>query len=126
MGMLAAIIAVLFLGGAASNAVLSYVAETKSNVSDVIEEPDRRSEINATLGEMKKRSKAQNKASRQILKRLQGELGEHDANMAAIDSVLDEHLASLNEYNEDMIDLRFQLKDQLSRDEWAALFGDSN
>ena len=124
--MLAAIIAVLFLGGAASNAVLSYVAETKSNVSDVIEEPDRRSEIKATLGEMKKRSKAQNKASRQILKRLQGELGEHEANAAAIESVLDDHLASLNEYNEDMIDLRFQLKDQLSRDEWTALFGDSD
>ena len=122
--MLMALIAVLFLGGGTTNAVLSYVAATKSNVADVIEEPERRSEIKATLGQMKQRSKAQDKTARQILKRLQGELGEHEANTAAIDSVLDDHLASLHEYNEDMIDLRFQLKDKLSREEWAELFGD--
>jgi hypothetical protein len=50
---------------------------------------------------------------------------EHDANQAAIDAVLDDHLASWAEYDEYMIDLSFKVKDQLSRDEWAALFGGS-
>ena len=45
------------------------------------------------------------------------EYGEHDSNQAAIDLVLDDHLASRAEYDEDMIDLRFQFTDQLSRDE---------
>ena len=57
------------------------------------------------------------------LERITRELGEHDASQAAIGVVLDEHLACWAEYDERMIDLCFQLKDRLSRDEWAALFG---
>ena len=120
--MIWALLAVMFFGGGVQDAVLDDIKETKGVVSDVVEDKSRRSDINATLSEMKKRSKQRNKSAKQAFKELQGEMAEHDINEADIDTVFDNHLASLNEYNVDMIDLRFQLKDQLSREEWAALF----
>jgi hypothetical protein len=120
--MIWALLAVLFLGGGVQDAVMDYIKETKGAVSDVVEDKSRRSDINATLSEMKNRSKQRNKSAKQAFKELQGEMGEHDINEAGIDVVFDNYLASLHEYNVDMIDLRFQLRDQLSREEWAALF----
>jgi hypothetical protein len=120
--MIWALLAILFFGGGVEDAVMDYIKETKGVVSDVVEDKSRRSDINATLSEMKKRSKQRNKSAKQAFKELQGEMGEHDINEADIDAVFDNYLASLNDYNVDMIDLRFQLRDQLSREEWAALF----
>jgi hypothetical protein len=120
--MIWALLAVMFFGGGVQDAVLDDIKETKGAVSDVVEDKSRRSDINATLSEMKKRSKQRNKSAKQAFKELQGEMGEHDINEADIDAVFDNYLASLNDYNVDMIDLRFQLRDQLSREEWSALF----
>jgi hypothetical protein len=120
--MIWALLAVMFFGGGVQDAVLDDIKETKGAVSDVVEDKSRRSDINATLSEMKKRSKQRNKSAKQALKELQGEMAEHDINEAGLDTVFDNYLASLHEYNNDMIDLRFQLRDQLSREEWEVLF----
>ncbi len=120
--MIWALLAVMFFGGGVQDAVLDDIKETKGVVSDLVEDKSRRSDINATLSEMKKRSKQRNKSAKQAFKELQGEMAEHDINEAGIDAVFDNYLASLHAYNNDMIDLRFQLRDQLSREEWAVLF----
>ena len=121
--MLIALMTILFLGGGVQDSVLDYIKETKAVVKEVVEDKSRRSEVNETLASMKKRSKERNKSAKQALKQLQAEMSGHDVNEASIDSVFDEYLQSLIDYNTDMVDLRFQLKDQLSREEWEALFG---
>jgi hypothetical protein len=120
--MIWALLAVLLFGGGVEDAVMDYIKETKGVVSEVVEDKSRLADVKATLSEMKKRSKQRNKSAKQALKELQAEMAGHDINEADIDAVFDNHLASLNEYNIDMIDLRFQLRDQLSREEWSALF----
>ena len=122
--MLMALIAVLFLGGGVQDAVLDHIGETRGSVKEVINERDRRSDINATLDQMKKRSKQRGRSGRQALKTLQAAMSDHEVNQAEIDRLFDDYLQSLKDYNEDMIDLRFQLRDQLNREEWEALFGD--
>jgi hypothetical protein len=114
--MIWALLAVLLFGGGVEDTVMDYIKETKGVVSDVVEDKSRLADVNATLSEMKKRSKQQNNSAKQAFKALQGEMAEHDINAADIDAMFDNHLASLNEYNIDMIDLRFQLRDQLSRE----------
>jgi hypothetical protein len=120
--MIWALLAVLLFGGGVEDAVMDYIKETKGVVSEVVEDKSRLVDVKATLGEMKKRSKQRNKSAKKAFKALQGEMADHDMNEADIDAVFDNHLASLNGYNIDMIDLRFQLRDQLSREEWTALF----
>jgi len=101
---------------------LDYIKETEVGVKEIIEDKDRRSEIKATLKAMEKRAKQSGKSAQQAFKELQAEMGGHGLNKAAIDGVFDSYLTSLDEYNKDMIELRFQLRDQLSREEWETLF----
>ncbi len=83
--MIWALLAVMFFGGGVQDAVLDDIKETKGVVSDLVEDKSRRSDINATLSEMKKRSKQRNKSAKQAFKELQGEMAEHDINEAGID-----------------------------------------
>ena len=121
--MLIALMTILFLGGSVQDAVLDYIKETKAVVKEVVEDKSRLSEVNETLADMKKRSKERNKSAKQVLKQLQGEMSAHDVNETNIDSIFDDYLQTLIDYNTNMVDLRFQLKDQVSREEWDALFG---
>jgi len=120
--MLIAMIAVMFFGGGVQDAVLEYIKSSKAVVKEVIDDPTRRSAINDTLGEMDARTKGRSKSAKAALKKLESEMSEHDLNSAAIDAVFDDYFVALTEYNKDMIDLRFQLKDQLTREEWQELF----
>ncbi|MGB5624750.1 MAG: hypothetical protein WBM61_03385 [Woeseiaceae bacterium] len=120
--MLVALIVTLLLGGG-SISVMDYIADTKKDLKTVIVEPDRRGSAMSTLKAMKKRAAAMNKQAGKSGKRLKKALQQHDLTDAAIDEIWTAHFASIDQFNRDMIDLRFQLKNDVTRDEWQQLFG---
>ncbi len=119
--MLIALIVALLLGGG-SISVMDYIADTKKDVKTIIVEPDRRADALATLKQMKKRASALKKESGKTSKRLTRALKTHDVTEAEIDAIWAEHYAAVDQFNRDIIDLRFELKDSVTRDEWQQLF----
>ena len=122
--MLIALLTILFLSGS-STGMLDYIAETRDNVKEVMVKDDRRKETLATLKAIKKITKARNKQ----VKRASKELGKAFAGADSSDKVLDDiwtgYLAAINQYDHELLDLRFQLKEQLTREEWKAIFSDA-
>lgn len=95
---------------------------TRGDLNEIVADEGRRSEADDTLKAMASLTKERNKTAKRHLERLRDDLAMHDANQDDLDAIFDEYLVSLNAYNEDMIDFRFQLKDQLTREEWENLF----
>jgi hypothetical protein len=41
-----------------------------------------------------------------------------------IEAIWSDYFEAVDEFNSDMIDLRFELKDSVTREEWEQLFGE--
>ena len=119
--MLIAIFTILFLGGG-SSATLDFIADTQDNVKLVMEKGDRRKEALVTLKAMKKRAGAHYDVAKTTSKDLNGALGNVEDQDEEIDMIWYRYFAQREAYNRDMIDLRYQLKDQLAREEWQQVF----
>ena len=120
--MLIALLTVLVMGGGEQNTVLNFLLETEGRVANAIPEPDRRDEVRRILGQMERRNSQLNQSTEKRFRRLQSELAKPTPDRVAMNAVLDNQYAALRRYNQDMIDLRFELRDQLTREEWDALF----
>jgi len=78
--------------------------------------------ILATLKDMKKRTNAREKQVKKSSRELAAALNQSDINDAEIDAIWDQDIGEVNQHNYDMLDFRFQLKDQLTREEWQQVF----
>jgi hypothetical protein len=121
--MLIAIFVTMLLGGG-STAVMDYLSDTRQNVKTVIVDEDRRSSAFTTLKIMKKRSAAMNKQAARSGKQLDKALRDHDGSAEVIEAIWSDYFEAVDEFNSDMIDLRFELKDSVTREEWEQLFGE--
>jgi len=119
--MLVALITIMLLGGGSAG-LLGYIAEARDNVKTVMERDDRRKAALATLKDMKKRTNARDKQVKKSSKELTAALSQSEINDADIDAIWNHYIAKVNQHNYDMLDLRFQLKDQLTREEWQQVF----
>ena len=119
--MLIMLFTILFLGGS-STGLLDFLGETNDNVKVVVEDDERRKAALATVGDMKKRTKKRNRAISTSRKELSRALGNPDITMEAVDQIWDAYFADVESYNADLLDLRFQLRDQLTREEWCEIF----
>ena len=119
--MLVALITIMLPGGGSAG-LLGYIAETRDNVKTVMEKDDRRKGALATLKDMKKRTNARNKQVKKSSKELAAALSQGEINDVDIDAIWDNYIAEVKQHNYDMLDLRFQLKDQLTREEWQQVF----
>ena len=119
--MLIALFTTLILGGSATG-MLDFIADTQDTVKVVMEKDDRRKEVLATLKETKKRTDAHNKMVKGASKDMSKILSSDDVTDADIDTIWDAYFAQRAAYNQDMLDLRFQLKDQMTREEWQQVF----
>ena len=117
--MLIVLITILFLGG--STGMLDYIADTQNTVKVVMEKDDRRKEALGTLKSMKKRTNARNKMVKRASKDMSTTLSSDAATDSDIDTVWDAYFAQRAAYNQDMLDLRYQLKDQMGPP-WGARY----
>ena len=121
--MLIALFTILILGGS-NTGTLDFIADTQDTVKVVMEKDDRRKEALSTLKAIKKRTEAHNKMVKGSSKDLNKALANNDVTEADIDTIWYRYFAQREAYNRDMLDLRFQLKDQMTREEWQQVFGE--
>ena len=119
--MLIALYMILFLGGG-NTGMLDFIAAAQDEVDVVMVKSDRRKEALATLKETKKRTEAHNKMVKGASKDMNTVLSSAEVTDADIDAIWDEYFAQRAAYNQDMLDLRYQLKDQMTREEWQQVF----
>jgi len=120
--MLIALITILLLGGS-NTGMLDFIADTQDEVEVVMEKDDRRKEALSTLKAIKSRTEAHNDVVSGTSKELNRALADNDATQVDIDTIWYRYIAQREAYNRDMLDLRFQLKDQMTREEWQQVFG---
>jgi hypothetical protein len=116
----ALIISMLFGGG--STAMLGYIANAQDSVKIVMVKDERRKQALSTLKTMKKRTNARNKEVRRATKNLNKALDQDNISASDIDAIWGEYFAEIDQYDNDMLDLRFELKDHISREEWKEIF----
>lgn len=120
--MIAALIVILFLGGGIEDAVLDYAKYAKGAVKEVVVDDERRSAAVATLKEIQKLTKAQSRSNKQAFKSLLRMASDLDVDADAADALWEDYYLSVDSYNKRIIDLRFELRDSLTREEWNAVF----
>jgi hypothetical protein len=119
--MLIALFTFMFLGGSQTG-MLYYIADTQDTIKVVVESDDRREEALATLKAMKNVESAQNHVVKSVSKDLNETLLSDAATDADIDAIWEDYSSQRESYDLDMLDLRYQLKDQLTREEWRQVF----
>jgi len=119
--MLIALITILLLGGS-NTGMLDFIAGTQDEVEVVMEKDDRRKEALNTLKAMEKRTNGHNKMVNSASKDINKTLSNYEATDAEIDTIWEGYFAERADYNRDILDLRFQLKDQMTREEWQQVF----
>ena len=120
--MLIALFTILILGGS-NTGMLDFIADTQDTVKVVMEKDDRRKEALSAIKAIKKRTETHNKMVKGSSKDLNKALADNDVSEADIDTIWYRYFAQREAYNRDMLDLRFQLKDQMTREEWQQVFG---
>ena len=120
--MLIAIMTILFLGGGGAFGPMLFIESAMDNAKVAIADKDRRKEATATLKAMKKRSKDYLKSVRKLSKQVNSEFDEHAANEHEIEAAWNSMFELNAAYSNDLVDLRFELRDQLSRNEWGQMF----
>lgn len=112
----------LLLGG--SSGMLEYIADSRNNVKVVMAKDERQKEALKTLKAMKKRTTTRNKQVKRSAKSLHKSFQDHSADAAEIDTIWAEHFADHDRYTSDMLDLRFELREHINREEWGAVFSE--
>jgi hypothetical protein len=119
--MLIALFTILFLGGSPTG-MLDFIADTQDEVKVVMEKDDRRKEALGTLKAMKKRANAHNKMVKRTSKEMNKTLSSDDVTDSDVDTIWDAYFSQRAAYNQDMLNLRYQLKGQMTREEWQQVF----
>ena len=123
--MIAALIAILLLGGGVENAVLDYVGFMRSSVDEVVVDEERRADALATIQQMKKLTGSHSKSNQSAFKSLLAEMSKMETDTESVDALWGDYYEAVEAYNEQMVDLRFKLRDSLTREEWERIFASS-
>jgi len=120
--MLIALMTIYFFGGGGVFGPVAFIDEALDNVDTAIVDDDQSKAVTTALKSMNKRSNKYTKAVKGPRKELNSAFGTHEATPEQIEAIW-KNIFELNaEYSKDFVELRFELRDQLSRDEWEALF----
>jgi len=119
--MLTALIISLLFGGS-STAMLAYIADAQDTVKIVMVKDDRQKAALSTLKAIKKRTNARNRRVKRAMMDLNKALGQDDISTADIDAIWGGYFAEVDQYKDDMLDLRWELKAHINREEWEAIF----
>jgi hypothetical protein len=119
--MLIYLITILLLGSGATP-MLAYIADTQDGVKVVVTEDERRKEALSTLKAMKKRTTAHNRTVRRARKNIEKELRQDNTSDVDIDTIWAAYFVEFDDYDRDILDLRFELKEHINREEWEAIF----
>jgi hypothetical protein len=121
--MLIALFTIMLLGGTPSR-MLVELSLIQDNIEAAMVKDDRRKAAQDVVKTMEKRTKDQNKQVDKYAKRLDEALSDHDSPTADIDKLWNKYHAVRRDYQLRMVDLRFALKEHITREEWQKIFGE--
>ena len=98
------------------------VEELSERVAIVVEDPARADAARLTLAELEAEVIAFRKKFTASGKEISRSYRDHEADSAEIEAVFDQLNRDWEKGQERALDLRFELRDQLTREEWAALY----
>jgi len=119
--MLIALMTILLLGGS-SSFMLDYIADARDIVRDVVPRGERRSAALDALKAMRNTERAYRKHLKAAGKDLFEALELPDDVESEIDAFWTAHFAVVQQHNTDMLDGRFEFREQLTREEWNEIF----
>jgi hypothetical protein len=120
--MLLALYTIFVLSGGGTFGPMLFIDEALGSAKAVIVEDDRRKDATATLKAMKSSTSDYTKATKKLAKNMDFDADDREVSNEAIDVFWGDLFALNSGYTKEIVDLRFQLRDQLSRDEWGAMF----
>ncbi len=120
--MLLALYTIFVLGGGFSFAISDVIDDIEQSTKTVVVNDEHRKEALDTIKAMKSLLKDHGKSVGKISKLLGKELAEHTLRNTEIDKLWNQYIDLNSNTMRDMVELRFQLRDQLTRDEWEQVF----
>jgi len=120
--MLIALFTILLLGGTPTG-LIDYLSDVQDEVKVVMPKNDQRKAALNVLKNMEKTTKARIKQVANYSKQLSKALADHDFDHDEIDSLWTEYHETRSNFQMEMIDLRFELKNHFTREEWQDIFG---
>lgn len=124
--LVALLMAYLLGGGGTSGAILTTtsVKQIDKQIEAAVSDPARAEAAAATVADLKTEIKRFEKKFAKSGKQLTKLYKDHDADGNQMSAVLDELNAGWETSQKRAIDLRFDLKESLTEEEWAAVFGE--
>ena len=120
--MLAALVLYFMMGGGGVTGTMIFMNEAAESVEVVVTDEERKDQALAVLDSMLDRTKDHNKELDDMREQLLDVLASHDVTEAQLDTVWNDYFSLDEQYTEEMIASRFELKDSLTREEWSEVF----
>jgi len=108
--------------GGGSPAFFDFIADKIDEVKTVMVKDERQKEAINILKLMESRAKQHKKHVKETDKELSALIESRDTNLTEISSIGDRNFENIESYSSDILDLRFKLKEQVTREEWAQIF----
>jgi len=115
------IILALSLMGGGSFGLLDFIEEKEDLISEIVLEEVRRENSLEIIETIKSKAKEFREVQTSTTEALQQGI-ENKASLEVVDDILADHFDKYSHYNSEMIDLRFELKAQITEEEWLAIF----
>lgn len=122
--MLITILTILFLSGGASTGWLYDFSDMKKQVKTVVADDERKDAALALVKELKARAKAERKSVKSLSKQLENAIAIADGDDSQLLYLGDQFLDNTRTYYVDVLDLRFELKQIITREEWTAAYAE--
>lgn len=119
--LIATLIALLFLGSGA-NMMLDGIDQTKDNIKAAIVEESTRKAALDIVDKLEDTAKDYAKADSDDEKELLKLIQQYETTTAELQNNLDASFQQRIQYQQEMLALRFELKDKLSREQWDKVF----
>ena len=120
--MLIALITVMLLGGGGGG--LLDLGAIKKEIKSFMASTEQRKAALDLVKAGEKSAKAQSKLTNQTAKRIGKAVADHEVDLADVDAIWTEYHNATMKHHRELVELRFQLKQHISPEEWAAIFSE--
>jgi hypothetical protein len=118
--LLGALIAAAVIGGSGGGDMVEVRLPVRDRIEETIEDETRREEVDAILTEAEEQLTADVESQVRTMQRLREISADRSTSRADIEAAFEDE--ERHNYAERFIDLRFRLKNTLTREEWESLF----
>jgi len=120
--MLITLFTILLLGGSSTTGLLDFIGDARDEAKVVIADDDRRAEALGNFKTIKKLTESRNKQVKNSAKELSTVLASPELYDADIDKAWFVYFETVENHNAEMLDLRYELQDQITGEEWERIF----